>query len=115
MGDGALRPFEAADAVVGVQPDNQPVALGFCLPDQGDMPGMHEIEAAIGEADLEAAGAPVGHPLHRGVQPRDLHLQPANFHVMQGLLHFGLGDGGGAGFGYGNAACEIGDAGRLNK
>ena len=56
--DRAGRAFEAGDGGIRVQADDQAVAHGAALFEQMGVARVQDVEAAIGEADLVAAGAP---------------------------------------------------------
>ena len=72
--DRALRTFETGDRGIGVDGDDQLVASRPRLGQQGNMPGVEQVEAAVGEADTKALPAPAGDPLQGLVQTGSLGL-----------------------------------------
>ena len=58
--DGPGGPFEAADGAVGVEAEDEFRAETAAVLEQGDVADVEEIEAAVGEDDGFAGGAPLG-------------------------------------------------------
>ena len=58
--DGARGAFEAADGGVGVEAEDELGAELAAVFEQGDVADVEEVEAAVGEDDGLAGGAPVG-------------------------------------------------------
>ena len=56
--DWTRRAFEAGDGGVTVNGDDELVAGATCLLKDGDVADVKEVEAAVGEGDLVAIGAP---------------------------------------------------------
>ena len=71
---GTVGPLEALDRGVAVEADDEPVGGGARLAQQRDMAGMDQIEAAIGEGDALARGAPALDALQRAFQRHDLRF-----------------------------------------
>ena len=55
--DGAFGAFEALDAGVGVDGDDEDVALAFSEAEVLDVAEVDEVEAAVGEDDFSAEGS----------------------------------------------------------
>src|SRR5262245_12063956 len=78
-------PFETRNRLIRVESNNQAVAVRGGFRQHGDVASMHDIEAAIGEADAKTLRAPfsadVGGPL-----VRDDALQPGKQRTLGNYL-----------------------------
>ena len=113
--DRTFRPLEPARAGIAVERDEEPVALRARRRQERDMAGMQDIEAAIGEADREAAALPLTHQrlgLAEIVEPavgRGLLVAPEFEHQFVEL------DGRGAELGNDDAGGGVGEPHRLGQ
>ena len=116
--DGAGGAFEAADAVVGVQCDDEAVAGGAGLGEEGDVAGVEDVEAAVGEADGEALFLPAGDEVLDAVEGLGGGEGAGGGVVFLGLElveDFGDAGGGGAEFADDDAGGGVGDVHGLRE
>jgi len=73
--DGAACAFQLADARIAIEADDEHVAKRACLFENADMPGMEQIEAAVGEDDAAAAAFLAAKPQNRFVESQNLRVQ----------------------------------------
>src|SRR3546814_15013466 len=75
------RTFQAAHRGVAVEADDEAVAGGARLLQQGHVAGVQKVETAVGEADLEPGLTPAGDLSHQAVEVGHLGFGGEQFQI----------------------------------